>query len=430
MQYFNRVYLLLRRSPAVRQSAVLTAGSISTAVISAIAIIYVSRVLGPTQFGIFSVGTAIMAIAAKVGDLGLSTIITRQLPRLHNDPRKAKEFLAQVSKWKLTLTTVGLTLLALLIPFGQQLLNYPYPHLLGLALFGSVGLILYEYVLLVLSAFHSFAWVTVLNILQAALKVVSFLLLGLLGLATATTVSIFYYSAPLVASLFVAAFFAQWFFLRPATGSSALRAEVKKHIGHAAIGMIAMTLITNIDVLFVQRYLSSFETGIYSASMRIALFVTFAGAAIGGVLNNRVARYQRRELLVSYLRKSLLVVLAATVGFLFFLPFAQLILVLTLGPEFISGLTPMIILVLNAFLSLAVVPYISFFYAVDHPKYFSLGGVLQVAIISLGNLLFLPQYGLNASAISRVVATFCHLIFTVLYIKYAMNRITENEQQS
>jgi len=423
MKKLTGIYQLFITSPAIRQSAVLTFGSTITGVISAIAIIYISRVLGPTQFGIFSVGTAIMAITAKVGDLGLSTIITRQLPRLHHDEHRAQEFLAQVLKWKLTLSAIGLFLLALLIPYSQQLLNYPYPGLLGLALFGSVGLIAYEYVLLVLSAYHQFKWVSVLNIAQALLKVICFVALGLLGLATATTVSVFYYSAPLVASLFVAAVFAQWFFIRPKTGSSTMRAEVKKHILHAGIGMIAMTLIANVDILFVQKYLSAFETGIYSGAMRIALFVSFVGAAIGGVLNNRVARYQSKELLSAYLKKSLAVVLLATTGFIVFLPFSQLILRLTVGDEFISGLVPMIILVFNAFLSLAIIPYISFFYAVNHPKYFSMGGFLQVFFICIGNLLFLPTYGLNAAALSRVAATVAHLVFTVLFIKYAVRRL-------
>ncbi|MBW7955740.1 oligosaccharide flippase family protein [Patescibacteria group bacterium] len=427
MTQLRRAYTLLLSSQAVRQSALLTIGSTTTAVLSAIALIYVSRVLGPVQFGIFSVGTAIMMIVSKVGDMGLATIITRQLPRLHDDPQKQKEFLAQISQWKLLLTIVGISLIGLTIPFAQDLLNYPYPTLLFLALIGSIGLIIYEYVFLVLSAMHKFQWVGVLNVLQAAMKVITFVLLGITGYATATSISVFYYAAPLVAALIVSTFFGQWFFILPHSGSQTLRAEVKKHVGHAAVGMIAATLIANIDVLFVQKYLSTFETGIYSASMRIALFITFVSSAVGGVLNNRVARYQTSQLLHSYLRKSLLIVLMAATGFLCFLPFAQYVLLFTLGPEFSSGLIPMIILVFNAFLSLAIVPLISFFYAVDHPNYFSIGGILQVVVICLGNLFFLASYGLMAAALSRVAATALHMAFTVWYVRYALQIVEKKE---
>lgn len=419
----NNLFSLAKKSEALRQSAVMTVGTTATAVLSAFALIYVSRVMGPEQFGIFSVGTAFMAIISRSGDMGLSTIITRQLPRWSQEPQMAKEFLAQLNKWKLVMTAIGLMLGACLIPFSSQLFNFPHQDILLLALYGCVGLILYEYVFLVLSAFHFFEWVSGLNILQAALKIISFLGVGWLGLATVRNVSFLYYSAPLVASLLIIIRFRQWFLLQPATASSKIRQIVKKHIFHAAFGMLAMTLITNIDVLFVQKYLSSFDTGVYSGAMRISLFVTFVTSAIGGVMNNRVARYHTKELLASYLMKSLVVVVAAVVGFIVFLPFASLILNFTIGPEFSSGLLPMIILVFNAFLSLAIVPYISFFYSVEHPRYFSLGGLLQIVIIITVNLLFLRQYGIAAAAWSHVLATLAHAVFTAGYIIFAYKQM-------
>jgi O-antigen/teichoic acid export membrane protein len=401
----------------------MTVGTTATAVISALALIYVSRILGPTQFGIFSVGTSFMAIISRTGDMGLATIITRLLPRWKDEPAKAKEFLAQLNQWKMRMTGIGLLVGMALIPFSGQLFNFPYPTILLLALYGCVGLILYEYTLLVLSAFHFFQWVSALSILQAVMKVAAFLLLGVLGVITVQSVSFWYYTAPLLASLLIMFRYRQYFFVQPRTASTEIRQIIRKYIGHAAVGMVAMTLISNIDVLFVQKYLSSFDTGLYSGAMRISLFVAFLTSAIGGVMNNRVARYQTRELLSSYLRKSLVVVAAALIGFVLFLPFAGLILNLTIGPEFSSGLPTMIILVFNAFLSLAIVPYISFFYAVEHPNYFSIGGTLQVVIIAVISVLFLEKYGITAAAWSRVLATLAHAVFTTVYIWFAYRKM-------
>jgi O-antigen/teichoic acid export membrane protein len=420
MTFVKKVISALQSSQAVKQSVLLTVGSSLTSAISAVALIYISRVLGPHDFGIFSVGTAFMMIAARVGDMGLSTIITRQLPRLHNDTKKATEFLGQIVQWKILLSVIGVSLIALFSPKLQEILNFPYPVLLTLALIGSVGLIIYEYVLLVMAALHLFTWVNIMGISQASFKVVTFFALGLFGLASATSVSVFYYAAPFIAAFMTILAFPKWFYIKPATASEQIKKEIKKYFFHAAIGMLAVTLIGNVDVLFVQKYLSTFETGIYSAAVRISLVVSFFSAGIGGVLNNRVARYQSRELQLSYLKKSLAVVLLAIVGFFTFLPLARYILIFSIGEQFISGLMPMIVLVFNAFLALAVIPYISFFYAVDHPKYFSYGGVLQVVIICAGNLLFLSQYGLIAASFSRVAATAAHFIFTLVYIRYAI----------
>jgi O-antigen/teichoic acid export membrane protein len=83
----------------------------------------------------------------------------------------------------------------------------------------------------------------------------------------------------------------------------------------------------------------------------------------------------------------------------------------------------MIILVFNAFLSLAIVPYISFFYAVEHPNYFSIGGTLQVVIIAVISVLFLEKYGITAAAWSRVLATLAHAVFTTVYIWFAYRKM-------
>jgi O-antigen/teichoic acid export membrane protein len=417
---------LAKKSEAIRQSLLTTVGTAVTGVVSAVALMYISRVLGPTQFGVFSVGIAIMTIVSRIGDMGLNSVITRQLPKWSGQKDKAKELLRQLVQWKVMFIVTGIIVLGLLVPVGSQLLNFPYPVLIWLALIGSVGLIMYEHVMLVLSALHEFTWVNVLNITQAVLKVVFFFLLGVLGWATALNVSIWYYFAPFITAAWIMTRFKDWLLVLPRKASPEVSNLIKTYAVHAGLGVIAMTLITNIDVLFVQKYLSTFDTGIYAGASRIALFVGFISSAIGGVLNNRVARYHDRATLSLYLQKSLAVVGLAVLGFIAFLPFAKLILIFTIGGEYLSGQWPMILLVANAFLTMAIVPYISFFYAVDHPNYFSIGGFLQLFFIIAGNVLFLPGFGLEAAAWSRIVATCAHGLYTIWYTWYAFNRLPAN----
>lgn len=414
---------LARKSEAIKQSFLTTVGTAITGVVSAVALMYLSRILGPTQFGVFSVGIALMTIVSKIGDMGFNSVITRQLPKWYTQKKLAKELLGQLIQWKAMFMACGAVVLGLLIPWGSQVLNFPYPTLLWLALIGSVSLIMYEHILLVLSALHSFTWVNVLNITQAVLKMVFFFVLGSFGWATAVNVTVWYYFAPFITAAWIISRFPEWLLVLPKRASPEIRELIKTYAVHAGLGVLAMTLIINIDVLFVQKYLSSFDTGIYAGASRVALFVGFVSSAIGGVLNNRVARYHDKATLALFLKKSLAVVALAVAGFIIFLPFAKLILILTIGSEYVSGLWPMILLVGNAFLSLAIIPYISFFYAVHHPNYFSIGGFLQLFFIIAGNMLFLPTVGLEAAAWSRIVATCAHGLYTIWYTWYAFNRL-------
>lgn len=426
-QKIYRAMSLLSQSEAVRQSAVVSVSTVATGVISGLALIYVSRAIGPTQFGIFSVGIAIMSVLSKFGDAGLNTVITRLLPKLQTDQKTATLLLKQVISWKLLFTGMGVVGALVLSQPLLRALNYPHFDQFLLALFGCVVLIVYEHTYVVLSALHRFTAISLLGLLQASLKLIVFVSIGILGLASVQTIALAYYSLPLVALAVFAIIFRDWIVLLPGVAPKSIQKDIARHAFHAGFGVVAMVLIANVDMLFVQKYLNPFETGIYAGASRIALFVGFVASAVGGVLNNRVARYHDRETLVLYLKKSASLVVVAALGFLCFLPVTRLILILTIGREYLPGLIPLIILVFNSFLTLAIMPLISFFYAVNHPKYFSWGGLLQVAIIVLGNVLFLSSYGLPAAAVVRVVASTAHGLFSIGYIMFALKQLNQQK---
>jgi O-antigen/teichoic acid export membrane protein len=399
-------------SGAVRQSALMTIGTVLTGLLMAIAFIFVSRVLGPERFGVFSVSLALMGLLMRIPDLGLSQVMLKMLGNWHTQEKKIQSFLSLILYWKVWLSGGLLLIGTLLIPVFERVLKYPYPWLLFLTVVGSVLITFYEYVYVVLASKHNFKWVTILGTSQSVIKSVGFAILLYVGVRAVEPLAVIYFLAPaIVAAFFLVRFRRQMLFF-PTSGTSELRGEIKTFAIHAAFGTLFMTLISNLDLLLVQSALNPFETGIYSGAGKIAVFVAFLSSAIGGVLNNRVARYRDRTTLQSYLKKSLSIVLLSALGFIAFVPFAGLIVRLTIGPEYSSGVAALIVLVLNAFLSMAVVPYIAFFYAVDRPAYFSVGGLIQVVIIVLGNMIFLPSVGIMAAAWSRVLATSIFALFT------------------
>ncbi|MCD8484182.1 oligosaccharide flippase family protein [Candidatus Woesebacteria bacterium] len=192
-----------------------------------------------------------------------------------------------------------------------------------------------------------------------------------------------------------------------------VRKAIVRFWPHAAVGSVAITLINNMDLLFVQGTLNSLETGLYAGASRLASFVVLATYAVSSVLNNRVSRYRSKKDLRAYLWKSLSLAGLAFLGFLVFVPLSRTLIIWTIGPEYLGGLLPFIILVANALLGFALVPYTSYFFAVDAPSYHSVGGVLQVSLIVLGNILFLPAYGLLAAATIRFVTTLVFGVYTL-----------------
>lgn len=415
------------QSPALRQSAALASSNAVSGVLFGLALIIASRTLGPEKFGIFSVSIAVMNILARGVDLGLNQVMPRLLNLWVEEKEKVRAFLGQVVQWKIGLAFLTMLLGLLALPILEMVLKYPYPNMLIWAIVGALLFGMYEYVFLVETAGHAFWLAAGQGLLHAGVKFIGFLLLFLSGWVSVDAFSAVYYIAPAIAAFSSAYFFRGTLWVRPKRATKEIRRTVFRYLGHSAIGIITFTLYQNVDVLFVHGSLSSLDTGLYAGATRLAMFVGLVSISVMSVLNNRVSRYRKRATLVSYLKKSSFFVVLSAIGFLLFLPLARTLLVYTIGPQYLAGLVPMIVLILNAFLTLAVTPYVSFFFSVDHPRYFSVGGMLQVGILVAGNALLLNRYGVVSAAWVKVITTAVFSLYTIIYILYALRQLEKKE---
>jgi O-antigen/teichoic acid export membrane protein len=183
---------------------------------------------------------------------------------------------------------------------------------------------------------------------------------------------------------------------------------------HTSIAFVSAGIIENIDILFVQKYLSSYETGLLGGVSRIALLFSLIAYSLGNVLNPRVARYKDKKDVNSYIKKALFLLVACIAAFLAFIPFGKLAILLTVGPEYLPGINILYILTAASFLAIAAVPFLALFYTFEASWYFSVSGILQLVIMIVGNAVFVPLYGLEAAAWTRLSTRLFLFIFTCL----------------
>ena len=84
----------------------------------------------------------------------------------------------------------------------------------------------------------------------------------------------------------------------------------------------------------------------------------------------------------------------------------------TIGPQYLAGMDSLVVLLAVGFLSIIIVPFGATFYAFKSNRYFSLSAFLQLAIMLVGNLIFVPQLGLVASVYTRLIARVALLLLT------------------
>lgn len=403
----------LLRSEGLRQSFWLTAGNLFATGLSAVALILISRLLGPEKFGIFSVGFALVLILTRLNEAGLNTPILKFAPATSNWTTKNQIF-SMILKWKL-LISGGLMLVGLL--FTNQLtawLNFPEPTLLVVAFTWGLATTYYEYLLSVLQSLHRFAQTVFVLVIPSVVKLLAAVVLFFLSESIVLPIFTIYVLAPIAPVLFARWLLPRDWRLNLSANNPALRQKILKLTQHSAVALIAAGIIENIDVLFLQKYLTSYDAGLYAGVSRISLLFALMAYSLGNVLFPRVARYKTRAHLQAYLSKAWLVVLLTVVGFLAFLPFAQLAINWTIGPEYLSGWPILIILSAASFLAIAATPFMALFYSLDADWYFSVSGLGQLAIVLVGNFVLVPLYGLEAAAWTRFAARVFLMLFSLI----------------
>ena len=144
--------------------------------------------------------------------------------------------------------------------------------------------------------------------------------------------------------------------------------------------------------------------------------------SLATVLNPRVTAYHQQKDFQAFLKKAWAITALAVLGFFVSLPFAPILVKWTIGSQYLAGMDSLIVLLAVGFLSIIIVPFSATFYAFRSNRYFSLSAFLQLAIMLVGNFVFVPQLGLVASVYTRLVARVALLLLTWAMLWWSYRR--------
>lgn len=415
----------LLRSDSLLSIFVLGGGNIFGTIISAITLIIFSRQLGPSEFGLFSAVFALMQIVVKLVDSGTTTATERALARAHaHTPARVRSLLTVAAVLKLGLYLFWSTLGFFAASFlAHNYLKIPDTTLIRQAILLSLGTVIFEYSTIAFQSAGRFGLVARITLAQATGKLLGGLLLLFNSALNATTALWLYALMPALGSL------AGWLQgrvipvgLAPVAWKqhSRLILSVAKW---TSIATIAATFADNLDTLIVQSLLNLHDTGIWSASARIAAFAQIIPWTIGSVLNIRVTRFHERRHLMAYLKKAKIIGLASALIIALALPFSGLALTLTVGPAYLSGTTALMLMLISTSLTALTTPYAALYYLFDKPQYYAYAGIISTVLLITLDYLLIPLYGLTGAGITRIITRFAVLLFTFLYTRAVVAKL-------
>ena len=398
-----------------------TGGNYLSFFFAGIYILLFVRVFPPEQFGILSVLLALSYLLANILSFGMPAAIYAHIPELIHDRKKALSF-AKTNFLLLTaLSFVSLLIIFMFVDFlDGAILKLGAPrHLYALALVGTALYIWQNYIRDILNAAQKFLHINIAINVSNVIKTV--LLIGLFlthQLTIETTLFTLGIIGPMIVFAIVLA--ERRWIIGSLVSSPVDRSSLK--LGYTLTYFIAtqlFSLATRVDLFMISYFLSSAEVGYYGLSQRIILAIVTSSDSITQVLSPQFAQAKNRRDVTSLIKRSFTYMLLPAVLFALAVAAPSFLYELFFTTSFESSTH------VTRLLSFAYIPYgflavimLFFLYTIKKPVHLLVANGLFLAVLLVGNYVFIPVYGLLGPPLAFVIA------FTVIafYIVFAFWR--------
>ncbi len=374
-----------------------------------------TRYLGLENFGVYTLATTIGFFVSLLADLGISTILTREISKR---PHLASKFFARVLSTKLLLTLVAILLLLIAL----KVLNYPQRHAHVILVF-SISAVLGSFSSAAFGVFRGLEQmqyeaigVSVDKIISVIVGIVLLVLgFGLEEFIWSFVVSgifLFVYSFTILYKKFLA-FELQWHYRQ-----SAIILKISVFLGVSAFLSMAYNYL---DIIMLSKMVSDKDIGYYGAAYRVlAVTRIFPTILVTAFLPQLSAHHKDTNQLSTFFTEG--------VGYLFLIIFplipavvvlAEPIMYFICGAEFMTGgdaalgANALRILACAIAAQIMNIFFVPLYVATNNQKkivHFQVVGLM----VNIGlNLVLIPSLSIVGASIATVATEMC--IFLLIF---------------
>lgn len=320
--------------------------------------LFFARVLGASDFGLFSLGMTLFTILATVARVGMDSVCIKQIAaNIDCSPALARGYFFSILK--LVLIT-NLFFMAMVFILGDFLATkfFNKPELSAVIQVFSLGLVPFSFVVIISEALKSLNKPLLSSVLRAILIPLLAICVGwLLLFSNLDTLNLFvlgYVCASAVTSIF--AWFLFWKYL-PRIQSELIRLVSLLKEGLPMLMVTSGALVMNwSDIVILGVYLDSGNVGVYSAASRTVMITSLILVAVNALMAPKYASLYSNDKIdeIKKLSHKASIVLLAFVFFptviLLFFPAWVLSF---FGEEFVAGSYILMVLAVGQFVNVA-----------------------------------------------------------------------------
>lgn len=393
----------LAASQTARYSYITIFGAGINALLGFIFTIIVARSLGPADFGTFSVISSLILIFISFSDLGTISSANRFLPTATEENKeKIIKIVYLVNFAVASLLTVFLFLIA--SPLSEIFFKTNnFSSIIALSSPAVLGLCLWTVGFGILYAKKEFLKGVLVDTSAVIFKIIAvFFIILFYKLNLFSTLLAFTYTPFL--TLFIALIFITPKFLKASISGQLVRQILSFSIW-IFLAKIAIAGLGQIDNIMLVGLTDQTATGLYAAANRITFIFPVLINGLSVVLMPRFASFNQIEDAKKFLKKIMAVTL------LFIIPTAFLFIISDSLVFWIYGASYMpasfvfrFLLLRTIFFLAATGPLTMLVFFFGQSKTFAFLSILQLVVLVISNLIFIPQFGAAGPAISGAIA--------------------------
>lgn len=401
-----------------KHSAISLAGTLVNGLFALGFYILAARFLGPTSFGLVTFMIVVTTLLADLGSLGTDTGIIRFLGKHSKDLDSQKKIMKLSLETKAVVWVLLFTVGFFIAPFiANVILSKPeVSPFLRISLLGVGAVMFFSFVSNALQGLQRYSEWSLLNVSSNLFRLLLLVALFLTGLLTSVNISILYIGAPLL-------FFIIGLFLLPnflgVKGEEKMRGEFFQYNKWIAVLSILATITSRVDLLYITKFLSVKDLGVYGLASQLVSVIPQIIFAIAASAAPKLSGMSSRVEAKAYLRKLQFLSFGVALVILFAAPIGFYILSLFFGKEYSNSFVPFMILTLANIIFLISLPsHQAIFYYFAKPKVFAIINSGNLVLTLILGLYLVPTFGLVGAA----GLSLCSAIFNLILPAYFVRR--------
>jgi O-antigen/teichoic acid export membrane protein len=402
-------------SHTVRHSAVTIFSTFASAGLGALFYMVLARMIGPKEYGLFSVGLTFLTLSVTVGDIGMGQGLVRFVSEHRNDNGYFPY--AKLSLQTKIIISCVIFLLLCIFPRQIAILGFHLPQLaplLPLVGLGITSYLLYSFSLAVLQGLQKFlGW----GILQVGSNLLRLVFLGFLIFfppLTAVKAFIVFSAASLTG------FFVSWIWFDTKLIFVPISRQTSQSFWSfnrwTATFMVISSLVSRLDVLITTRYVTLAQIGVYSLATMMASFMPQLSTAIGAVTSTKIAGLKDKSDNHAYVKKATFFAIGVSLVVAIIMVPTALFVIWFTGKGFANALAPFSVLLISLVVFVAGNPIRdSILYFFHQPKFFVFTSILQGVVLVTACLIFTPKFGVMGTTFSVLLS---HIVLLAVCVNH------------